>query len=197
MTPIIWLFVLMHYCFVRKGGVHTYWPAKKCAGDVCNLRLAMFTDRLLNIPIIKFSLRISKSSYFPKTSHSKQPFVLVKVFHQFSWRPLGNIAMGNHPELVNHLDIRDLINSRCFSDLTENHPELVKCSLSNLQQRQNPPGDHPPRNHMESPAGPRILQRLVVLRLRDHLVEEDGALAPEDSALAPNQWPFQEPIYWR
>lgn len=32
--------------------------------------------------------------------------------------------------------------------------------------------------------GPRILQRLVVLRLRDHLVEEDGALAPEESHIA-------------
>ena len=40
----------------------------------------------------------------------------------------------------------------------------------------------PSRNHRI--AGPRILQRLVVLRLRDHLVEEDGALAPEESALS-------------
>ena len=100
--PICWgnLVVCSHaLLFCQKGGVHTYWPAKKCAGDVCNLRLAMFTDRLLNIPIY-FSLRISRPRYFPKTSHSKQPFVLVKVFHQFSWRPLGNFAMENHPELV-------------------------------------------------------------------------------------------------
>jgi len=35
-------------------------------------------------------------------------------------------------------------------------------------------------------AGPRILQRLVVLRLRDHLLppEEDGALGPEESHMA-------------
>ena len=56
----------------------------------------------------------------------------------------------------------------------ENHSELVVTVVTITPQA--------------SPAGPRILQRLVVLRLRDHLVEEDGALAPEESA-APNQWP--------
>ena len=46
-----------------------YWPAKKCIGDVCNLRFAMFTDRLPQCPH-RIPNKDIKIQSFPNASHS-------------------------------------------------------------------------------------------------------------------------------